>query len=310
MNNQHRLDPRRRLRLVLCAAVLLVAAPALAALEPSAGSWLVGIERDAEGAPEAVHLLLPADAATGAAAGAAPPTLVVACRGGNVSVFVNTRAAAPEPEAWEPVTVGLSHDAGPSGQVPVIVGSGRDTLFFFDAPFAALALADDARLEVTFPRAAGEAGHASFPLAGLDDALAPVREACPVLGQIEQSGAAAVEQPVLGGMFGIEAPRLLETASLSYPEAAATGGAEGKVLLRAVIGEQGEVTADVVGGSETESLRSAALAAVRGWRFEPARYRGGPVPALVDVIYEFRLDGRRVDHQLVWPGAVRDASGG
>lgn len=77
----------------------------------------------------------------------------------------------------------------------------------------------------------------------------------------------------------------------TYPWRARRLGHEGRVLLRVHITVSGRVDRIAIKKSSGhESLDQAALAAVRDWRFEPARRAGHPVPAWVVVPIHFQLN--------------------
>lgn len=90
---------------------------------------------------------------------------------------------------------------------------------------------------------------------------------------------------------GIEPPQLEERAEPEYPTTARTAGTQGKVVLQAVIDEQGIPRAVSVlklpeGGEE---LAGAAVGAVERWRYRPAMREGKPVPVYFTVVVQFRL---------------------
>lgn len=72
-----------------------------------------------------------------------------------------------------------------------------------------------------------------------------------------------------------------------YPEAAKETKAQGMVVLDAVIGPDGTVR-DLRPVSGPDVLESAALDAVRWWRFEPYRLNGKPVEVETTVAVEFQ----------------------
>lgn len=77
----------------------------------------------------------------------------------------------------------------------------------------------------------------------------------------------------------------------SYPAAARRRHIEGTVMLDVLVGADGLPREVRVGkGSGSEELDAAALAAVRGWRFVPARRGTVAVHAEVRVPVRFRLD--------------------
>jgi protein TonB len=75
-----------------------------------------------------------------------------------------------------------------------------------------------------------------------------------------------------------------------YPYSARRQGRQGRVVLRVEVrpdGAAGMVFVDQTSGDA--SLDEAALAAVRRWRFRPARRNGAPVAANVQVPIRFSL---------------------
>jgi periplasmic protein TonB len=88
---------------------------------------------------------------------------------------------------------------------------------------------------------------------------------------------------------GIDPPRLLREVKADYTEEARRRGLQGEVILEIVIrrdGTVGDVTVlDGLGGG----LDQRAVAAVRQWRFDPAKRRGTPVDVIVEVAVEFTL---------------------
>ena len=93
----------------------------------------------------------------------------------------------------------------------------------------------------------------------------------------------------------IEAPRFdaayLSNEPPAYPLAARRRGIEGNVLLRAQISKQGTcLRAEIKRGSGSDVLDSAALDAVKKWRFVPARQGHETQVAWVEIPIAFRLD--------------------
>lgn len=77
----------------------------------------------------------------------------------------------------------------------------------------------------------------------------------------------------------------------SYPRQAVARGIEGTVLLRALIGPDGEtIEIRIHRSSGAVLLDQAAVEAVRHWAFRPALVGGRAVPAWVEVPVRFRLD--------------------
>jgi protein TonB len=75
-----------------------------------------------------------------------------------------------------------------------------------------------------------------------------------------------------------------------YPWLSRQKGEQGRVILRVAVDEAGRPTEVAVAASSGHGrLDRAAAAAVRRWRFEPARRAGRAVPGAVDVPVMFRL---------------------
>ena len=75
-----------------------------------------------------------------------------------------------------------------------------------------------------------------------------------------------------------------------YPLDLACEGIGGKVELMITVGPEGTVTrADMQRSSGQAALDTAALEAVRGWRFRAATYNGQPVETQVNVPVTFNV---------------------
>jgi TonB family protein len=84
--------------------------------------------------------------------------------------------------------------------------------------------------------------------------------------------------------------RYRETPQPHYPDSARRDGKEGRVLLRVLVDDEGRTKAiEVNTSSGHEILDQAAIAALRKWRFVPARASGNPVETWVKVPIEFQL---------------------
>jgi periplasmic protein TonB len=77
----------------------------------------------------------------------------------------------------------------------------------------------------------------------------------------------------------------------TYPEIARLRGEQGRTVLRVSVGADGLPNAiSVAVSSGYPMLDSAALSAVRDWRFVPATRGNTPVPAVAEVPVRFRLE--------------------
>lgn len=88
---------------------------------------------------------------------------------------------------------------------------------------------------------------------------------------------------------GVTPPVALESAALAYPELARRAHVEGIVVLEAIIGADGSVRDVRVLRSANPLLDTAALEAVRRWRYRPARIGERPVAVFLSVVVTFSL---------------------
>ena len=88
---------------------------------------------------------------------------------------------------------------------------------------------------------------------------------------------------------GIEPPRLIRELKADYSEEARRRGVTGDVVLEIVVGRDGAVAEIKLLRGLGWGLDERAVAAVRQWRFAPARRLGAPVDVVVEVSVEFKL---------------------
>jgi TonB family protein len=88
---------------------------------------------------------------------------------------------------------------------------------------------------------------------------------------------------------GIEAPRLLKEVKADYTDEARRRSLQGDVVLEIVVRRDGSVGEVTVLQGLGSGLDQRAVAAVRQWRFDPARRRGAAVDVIVEVAIEFTL---------------------
>lgn len=103
--------------------------------------------------------------------------------------------------------------------------------------------------------------------------------------------AAAVGQPAVARLdAGVTAPELVHKVAPLYPLEAKQAGVSGVVVVETQIGLDGRVEAVRVARGADARLDDAAVAAVRQWRYRPARGAGGnPVRVLFTVTLRFAL---------------------
>jgi len=111
----------------------------------------------------------------------------------------------------------------------------------------------------------------------------------PATGSVaENTGGEQHDEPLVESRYDVAA---LNNPKPPYPLAARRQGAEGRVVLRAQVLEDGRCAeARIVRSSGHALLDESALATVRRWRFVPATRAGTPVASWVEVPIAFRLD--------------------
>ena len=128
----------------------------------------------------------------------------------------------------------------------------------------------------------------SLGLAGLAGAAACTRrEPAPV--PADASATPVAEEPA-PDLTPDVMPKLL-SAPIAYPAEARERGEEGIVQVQALVGADGRVIKTVAMPNQKAApvLIDAAVAAVRGWTFEPAKIGDRPVKIWVAVPVNFRL---------------------
>jgi protein TonB len=88
---------------------------------------------------------------------------------------------------------------------------------------------------------------------------------------------------------GIEPPRLLREVKAAYTDEARRANISGDVEMEITIRRDGTVSDVRVLRGLGGGLNERAVAAVRQWRFAPARLKGVPVDVIVEVSVEFSL---------------------
>jgi len=100
----------------------------------------------------------------------------------------------------------------------------------------------------------------------------------------EQAKAEAVR---VGGK--IRPPTKVKDVKPVYPDAARSGRVQGMVIVEATIGANGKVI-DAKVLRSVPMLDQAALDAVRQWEFTPTLLNGAPVPVVMTVTINFKLE--------------------
>jgi len=101
----------------------------------------------------------------------------------------------------------------------------------------------------------------------------------------------------------IKEPRKTKHSSPAWPEKALRAGLTGTVVLDCVIGVDGHVQTVKV-SSGFRSLAEAAAVAVRKWQYTPTELDGTPVPVIMTITVNFRLQSPPKRDDLI--GMVHD----
>jgi protein TonB len=87
----------------------------------------------------------------------------------------------------------------------------------------------------------------------------------------------------------VRAPVAIDKPDPEYPETARRARVEGRVILEAIISEEGSVESVRILRSQA-LLDGAAIAAVKRWKYRPATLDGQPVRVRFTVVVIFRLE--------------------
>lgn len=117
-------------------------------------------------------------------------------------------------------------------------------------------------------------------------------------------GAGAQTAPRPGMVPGKDIPKKIHNVVPVYPPDAREQGVEGVVVIEATVDAAGTVTNARAVSSPHASLTTAALEAVRQWRFEPP----ARAPIMFTVTVRFALDETTGAHAAVNPAAVYPAA--
>jgi TonB family protein len=118
--------------------------------------------------------------------------------------------------------------------------------------------------------------------------LADMREVLVIRGQgVARAGAGhtSASPPRAGGQ--VQPARLVHRVPPAYPADAKQRGATGAVAIYGRIAVDGALSNPVVLASPDAALETAALEAVRQWRYEPMRLNGTPVSCEATIVLEF-----------------------
>ena len=115
--------------------------------------------------------------------------------------------------------------------------------------------------------------------------------ACPRVDITRDSGTPPT--PLLPGIGGVTEPEIISGSIVEpvFPEKGRKAGIEGKVILQAVVLNDGIVGETKVFKQPAEGFgfSEAAIKAVKQWRYKPATLHGDPVAVYITVVVNFTL---------------------
>jgi TonB family protein len=106
-----------------------------------------------------------------------------------------------------------------------------------------------------------------------------------------------------------EMPEAVHKVEPKYPTSALKDGIEGKVFVKVLVGEQGNVQKAVVVKGSREDFNNAAIEASKGWKFKPAMIKGKPAAAWVVIPFDFKLatDKEKEPKRNTYPDEVTES---
>jgi TonB family protein len=88
---------------------------------------------------------------------------------------------------------------------------------------------------------------------------------------------------------GVIAPRRISGSAPIYPVNSLVRGGTGEALIEFTITEAGETADFVVVNASSDSFAAHSIAALKTWRFEPARKEGQPVSIRARQPFAYRI---------------------
>lgn len=84
-----------------------------------------------------------------------------------------------------------------------------------------------------------------------------------------------------------EPPVPVRTVAPDYPDELRRDGVSGVVMVKCTIDEQGNVTEPTIEKSSNNAFEKPAIAALKKWKFKPAKQDGAPVSIKVSIPIKF-----------------------
>jgi TonB family protein len=105
----------------------------------------------------------------------------------------------------------------------------------------------------------------------------------------EGEEAGGEREPLTLGFGEVQAPVRVHAPAPQYPPGARAARMKGTIVLQAILTKEGTIECVRPLRGDPYPLAQAAMAAVKRWRFEPARLRGEPVDVYYNLTVNFNL---------------------
>ncbi len=121
--------------------------------------------------------------------------------------------------------------------------------------------------------------------------LHPVMKvACALLFLLAAMSPGRAQNPFLGQEF--QSAKIIQTVTPEFPPGLYAAYSHGGIVHLAMsVDASGHLVDCLVTGSTAPKFGELAVAAVRQWRFEPARWRGEPVPVCIALTFNYEVKG-------------------
>ncbi|MBN1397428.1 MAG: energy transducer TonB [Bacteroidetes bacterium] len=86
-----------------------------------------------------------------------------------------------------------------------------------------------------------------------------------------------------------EMPQVINRVNTEYPKSALKDSVEGRVAVKVLVGEKGDVIKAIIAKGDREDFCNAAVEAIKKWKFKPGMIKGKPVASWVVIPFDFKL---------------------
>jgi len=216
------------------------------------------------------------------------PSLVIRCQKQQIDAYVKTGLTANSENDSNFIAVTLRLDKEKAFTEVLVQSADKTALFFMNAEKTIEKLSTHQSMSFRFTPFKASPTKTTFQLAGLDEALKPLRDACS-----EPPSRDPPPGPYLAGVNGVGNPVLIEESKVDpiYPEDARAKRADGQVILQAIVRTDGTLgKIDLIRVNRPNlGFEESAIQAVKQWRYKPALFDGKPVEVYFTVIIDFSL---------------------